>query len=135
MTSKSDTPIATEDRLAIVQLFARYSWAFDARDGDAYADVFMPEGIMEGGPRRMQGREELKAFVARFADAPASQHWVTNTMLTGSRETGIQARSYLVEFEVDESGPRLALVGQYHDSLVHDGSAWRIAHRRFVAIG
>lgn len=50
----------TEDRLAIFELLHRHQIAIDARDGDAYAEVFAPDGRFESPFAEAEGREALK---------------------------------------------------------------------------
>ncbi len=51
---------STEDRLAIYELYARYSWALDTGDTEGYVALFTPdaeatEETREGGARSSQG--------------------------------------------------------------------------------
>lgn len=72
----------TEDRLAIYELFARYSWALDTGDTDAYVALYHPEAeateeTREGGLEIRKGREEIRKLVLKFhnrADFPGHQH-------------------------------------------------------------
>ena len=41
--------MSAEDRLDIFDLFARYSWAYDCGEADAYAAVFTADGVLEDG--------------------------------------------------------------------------------------
>ena len=131
MTTTDDAELSVEDRLEILELFARYSWAFDTGDADAYASVFTEDGVMEGGSKRIAGRDELRAFVRRLWDpAVATQHWTTNHLLSGS-SAACTSTCYLVEVESTDAQAHVALVGCYRDDLVREPDGWHIAHRRF----
>ena len=68
--------------MEIYELFARYSWALDTGDTDAYvalftADAEATEETREGGLEVRQGREEIRRLVLKFherADFPGHQH-------------------------------------------------------------
>jgi|TARA_B110000263_G_C15258731_1_gene487767 hypothetical protein len=126
------TDVSVQDRLNILELLARYSWAFDTGDGPAYAQVFTEDGIMEGGTTRIEGREALEAFVKRlFNPAVPKQHWTTNHRFEPN-EDGCRVYSYLMELEIDEEGNNhVAIVGCYEDDAVRSDLGWLLAHRVF----
>ena len=39
--------MSVEDKLAIQEVIARYSYAYDSRDADAFAQLFVEDGIFE----------------------------------------------------------------------------------------
>ena len=125
--------INTNDRLEIIELFARYSWAIDTGDAEAYASVFVGDGIMQGGTRKFQGTEELKKFVGLiFNTETRTQHWTTNHILTPSK-SGCSVISYLVEFKAhSQDRSEVAVVGCYKDDLTRTEYGWRFVHRRFT---
>jgi hypothetical protein len=40
--------LTADDRIALVDLFTRYAWAYDCSDVDECAAVFTPDGVMAG---------------------------------------------------------------------------------------
>ena len=40
-------PLTTADRLEILELLGRYAHAIDSGDGEAYADCFTDDGVIE----------------------------------------------------------------------------------------
>jgi uncharacterized protein (TIGR02246 family) len=56
--------LSYEDRVAIDALLAGYAYAFDTGDGEAFADLFTPDGsFVNLGVATMTGREALVEFV------------------------------------------------------------------------
>ena len=53
--------LSVEDRLDVQDLIARYAWALDTGDLDAYADCFAEDGWIEHHPPgRCEGREGIR---------------------------------------------------------------------------
>lgn len=73
---------ATEDRVAIMDLYARYSWALDTGDTDGYVALFTEdaeaiEETRDGTIDSRQGRDEIRKLVLKFherEDFPGHQH-------------------------------------------------------------
>lgn len=60
--------VAVIDRLKIQEAVAKYSWAWDSGDLDAYLNCYHPDGALEhpkpdGNPGRFEGREAIRAFL------------------------------------------------------------------------
>jgi uncharacterized protein (TIGR02246 family) len=89
------------DRLEIQELIARYCWALDTRDGDAYAATFVPDGVFDGVATRARGHDELRALPrALHPDQIETQHWVSNLVLEGDAQRAI-AKSYVIAYRSD----------------------------------
>jgi len=73
---------SVQDRLEIIELYARYSWALDTGDTDGYVELFAEDGeateeTREGGLEVRRGREEIRKLVLKFhqrPDFPGHQH-------------------------------------------------------------
>jgi hypothetical protein len=73
---------SVQDRLEIIELYARYSWALDTGDTDGYVLLFAEDGeaseeTREGGLEVRRGREEIRKLVLKFhqrPDFPGHQH-------------------------------------------------------------
>jgi SnoaL-like domain len=98
-------PLSPLDRLEIRELAARYSWADDTADGEAFAAVFTPDGGFGSTRHTVTGHAELAALGRSIAPAPPAgiQHWVTNMVIEGDFE---RARSacYFVLHSIDATG-------------------------------
>jgi hypothetical protein len=66
---------SVEDTLAIHDLYARYSWALDTGDTDAYVQLYAPDAVVletrPEGVREAHGHDGGRDLVLRFHDDPA----------------------------------------------------------------
>ena len=127
-------PVA--DRFAIQEMTARYARAVDARELEAFDDLFTEDcvvlGVGRDGP--IHGREAWKAWVreALLRFGP-TQHLFGNHLIE-LRGNEASMRSYLQATHIvaDDPGASLTLWATYYDELVRDGPAWRIREHRLV---
>ena len=66
---------STEDRLQILELYARYCWALDTGDTDAYVALFTEdaeatEETRDRGLEVRKGRDEIRKLVLKFHQRP-----------------------------------------------------------------
>jgi uncharacterized protein (TIGR02246 family) len=125
--------LSYEDRVAIDALLAGYAYAFDTGDGEAFADLFTPDGsFVNVGVATMTGRDELVDFVnARFEQAPGVRHFTANVLVEPNGD-GATGRAYVWVIRLDGDGPlRLRNTGEYTDEFVRTAAGWRFAKRTF----
>jgi len=137
-------PRYAQDRSEIEDLQARYMFALDWQDAEAYAGTFTEDGILDWAGGIARGREAIKADVrtmrAAFAkkeaaDAPRRpsrlRHFITNVVVKveGERATGT---AYWVEFnnEVRDRWPLLGGYGHYEDELRRVNGQWLFSRRK-----
>ncbi len=119
-------PLSLADRLEIQDLIARYCWALDMRDGDAYAATFTPDGVFEGIGSRGRGHNELRALpLSLHPEAIETQHWVTNTVLQGDGQRAT-SKSYILILRAESY-----YLGHYADELAKVDGRWLFARRQF----
>ena len=125
-------PLTTRDRLEIRELAARYSWADDTADGEAFADVFTPDGIFKSARHNARGHAELAALGRSIAPEPplGIQHWITNLVLEGDTERA-HGRCYFVLHGSERGQVSSSSLGYYEDELVKHDGRWRFAQRHF----
>ncbi len=124
-------PLSVDDRLAILDLAARYSHATDYSDAEALADTFTDDGIFEvagmGEPR--QGRAaHLAAGSAPRPPGVVMRHFISNPVIEGDGDAATM-KLYVEVKNVAAEGKPL-LVGCYYDELRRENGAWKFAHRR-----
>jgi uncharacterized protein (TIGR02246 family) len=136
-TSVEDRLQALEDRQAISDLMLAFGAALDAKDWDAYAELFLEDGsfTIEGQPRF--GREEIVAGPRRDLDRYAAlQHYSTNhkVALAGDAAT---SSHYLIAVHVGDSGEPTVhgdAGGRYDCKCVRTPAGWRFADVELTAI-
>jgi hypothetical protein len=131
-----------DDRAAIKNLQARYMFALDWQDPEAYAATFTANGALVSAIAEVKGREALRAEVVkmrendRAAATPglfpfSRRHVITNLVLDidGDHATG---RAYWTGYINDnpERAPTLESYGHYEDELVKVNGEWLFARRQ-----
>jgi ketosteroid isomerase-like protein len=133
-------PPSLEDRVLIDDLYARYSWALDTGDTDAYVELYTPDAVVyetvPGGTRRIDGRDAIREFVLRFhsnPDFPGRQHRFSQVLIVpdpDGREDRRLVRSYVLTTETkDGYTPTVYWCGQCEDVLRKLDGAWLIEAR------
>jgi 3-phenylpropionate/cinnamic acid dioxygenase small subunit len=127
--------LSTEDRATLHDVYARYAYAFDGADADAWAALFAADGrFAPPGVDEVVGTAALRAFVAaRAADAPGMRHVMSNVLVEAT-DGGARGNAYFLCFRLGPDGLfRLRNFGRYDDEFVHEGGTWKIASRRVVS--
>jgi hypothetical protein len=132
------------DRAAIEDLQARYMFALDWQDAQAYAATFTEDGVLDWAGGIAEGRaaiaEEVRGMRALFsrreaADAPRRpsrlRHFISNVVLKidGDLASG---RAYWVEFNNDnrDRWPFCGGYGHYEDALAKVDGQWLFTRRK-----
>jgi hypothetical protein len=95
------------------------------------ASVFTPDGAFSGDLGTYTGHTELRAWVeSRGPALRATQHFISNLMLTVNRDTILeQSACLIIGPEGDRSG--LQSSGFYRGRVVKHESSWLFATRSF----
>jgi ketosteroid isomerase-like protein len=124
-----------EDRLAINDLFVRYTNALDKGDVATVVDCFTGDATLESPVIGViAGTQAIRAFAERFAAQLAAgqqfRHMITN-IATEIESGGDRARAnaYLLVFITRDGKSRRLPPGRYECALVKEGSAWRFSRR------
>ena len=127
------TALSIEDRLAIEDLFVRYTTALDAGDVETVVGCFTADAVLESPAiGAISGHPAIRAFAERFAAQRAGgtqfRHMVTNIAaeLDGGRA---RASAYLLVFITRDGNSRRLPPGRYQCALVKEGGAWRFSRR------
>jgi 3-phenylpropionate/cinnamic acid dioxygenase small subunit len=127
--------LSPEDRATLHDVYARYAYAFDGADADAWADLFAADGrFAPPNIPEVVGTDALRDFVAsRSADTPGMRHLMSNVLVEGT-DGGAKGRAYFLCFRLGPDGLfRLRNFGRYDDEFVREGGTWKIASRSVVS--
>ena len=126
--------LTTEDQLEIHGLVARYNHAVDSGNGDAYAETFTAEGVLDAGALVVEGREALAAFAKGLPSSMRSpRHIASNLVIEGDGDRAtVNAYVQMYVLAGDPGHPKLAVSGKYVDELVRTGGRWVFARRVFT---
>ena len=131
-TTNRTTTTSAEDRLALVELVARWSHAADERDTAAVrrlltddAEIHVPDSPATQG---------ADAVATRATAAPANQQLrrhVRNTVIDELTDDNASTRSYyLLTTSIDGGRPTTLATGVYTDRMRRTADGWRISERR-----
>ena len=112
--------IGTDDRLAILDMLARYCWLVDAGDGDGWANLWTEDGAFTGIPTPLRGRDQL-----RNVPSGKFKHILSNvTVDPGCSHDEASAMAYSTIYEA--SSGKLMSLGSARYRLVRSVGEWRI---------
>ncbi|GAB3201595.1 hypothetical protein GCM10027062_24210 [Nocardioides hungaricus] len=125
--------VPVEDRLAIQELFARYTWALDTNDGAAVAALFVEDGEFDGSAGSWRGADEIASMVsgAREGDGDfRSQHWTANSVYHGGADR-CEVVSMSIAPAMHDDEFRMSFMAYYVDMCVKRDGQWLFERRRF----
>ena len=122
-----------EDRLAINDLFVRYTNALDRGDVETIVDCFTPDGALDSpAVGRHSGHAAIRAFAERFARfherGAQLRHVISNLMVEIDGDHA-RATCYLLNVLTRNGKSELLAPGRYECDLVKSGGAWRFQRR------
>lgn len=134
----------TEDRMAIIDLYARYCWALDTGDTDGYVALFTDdaealEETPDGTVDSRQGRDEIRKLVLKFhkrADFPGHQHQMAQLVFEPDPEQRPDhwiVRSYAwATINRPPEPPHLHWCGHIRDLVAKIDGNWLIRSKRIM---
>ena len=122
----------------VTRLIYTYTWANDAQDWQACANMFTWDAIFRrpSGGDALKGREAiLEAFLSR--KARVQRHAIANILVDVRSPERVRAKSVIVLYmgdEADDGGlpvqaANSPLIGTYEDLCVLGDGQWRFAER------
>ena len=133
--------MSVEDKLAIQEVIARYSYAYDGKDADAFAQLFVEDGVFEvivpgeSSPAvRLSSRAAIREWAAqrhRLNAASQARHYQSNVLFDELTAETASARTMLLltRQSAPDTAPLLHLTGVYHDKWRKTPEGWRLVHR------
>jgi SnoaL-like domain len=134
----------TQDRLEILELYARYSWALDTGDTDGYVALFAEdaeatEETRTGELEVRKGRAEIRKLVRKFherPDFPGHQHQMSQLVFTpdplGRPEHWV-VRSYAwATINRPPEPPHLHWCGHIRDVIAKVDGTWKIKSKAIM---
>jgi SnoaL-like domain len=129
------------DRLELRALVDRYAVAVDARDAEAFASLFLPDGVLsvhedEGAPPavRYVGADELRSVMELLRFYTRTFHLMANHLsdVRGDEATG---ETYCLAHHLVEDGrglTDLVMFIRYRDAFARTRGGWRFARREVL---
>jgi hypothetical protein len=130
--------LAIEDRLALTDLIAAYSWALDTGDTESLVACFTPDALMVEevfeDPDIWRGHEGIRGLANHYFNAPGfpgRQHHVTQIQWFPQPDGSCKMRAFAFVTECEGEPPYvLRFTGYYHDHAVKGADGrWRFQSR------
>ena len=131
--------LSIEDRLALQDLIAAYSWALDTGDVDGLVACFtedarMIEEVFEE-PDIWAGHDGIRGLAQHYFNAPGfpgRQHHVTQTQFTPRADGAVTMRSFAFVTECKGEPPYLLRFTGWYDDVAVKGNdgRWRFRSRK-----
>jgi hypothetical protein len=128
--------ISVEDRLVILDLYARQSHLIDGGDADGWAATFTADGVFESPTYRLTavGHAELARFAADSNGAALARgvqlrHWIGQVVIDPA-DGGADVLAYLVIVATSCEGSRIDRSVRIVDVLTRTAHGWRVASRK-----
>lgn len=142
MSAPVSPSVGVEDRVAVLDLYARQSHAVDGGDAPGWAGTFTADGVFESPTYQLvaRGREELTEF-ARMSYTAARErgeqlrHHVGAVVIDVGGDDRLKAVAYLLIVATSAQGSRIERSVRIFDELVRTDPGWRVAVRKVVRDG
>jgi ketosteroid isomerase-like protein len=134
--------MSVEEKLAIHEMIARYSYTYDSKDADGFAQLFVEDGVFEifvagkSNPLiRLQSRQAIREWAARRLHERhgrfTSRHYQSGTLFDELSSDSARTRTMVLVTHqgVTEAAPRPTESGVYHDRWRKTPEGWRLVHR------
>ncbi len=134
--------MSIEDRLAIQEVIARYSYAYDSQNPEAFAQLFVENAVFEifvpgrAGPALHLGsraaiREWADRRLHERRDRFSSRHYQSGILFDELTRDSARTRTMVLVTHQERAGsaPRPTASGVYHDQWRRTEAGWRLAHR------
>jgi hypothetical protein len=134
--------LAIEDRLALQDLIADYSWALDTGDVEALVACFTPDARMVEevfeDPDIWEGHDGIRGIAEHYRNAPGfpgRQHHVTQIQWFPQDDGSVKIRAFAFVTECHDEPPyELRFTGYYDDHAVKGEDGKWCFQRRTVRL-
>ena len=122
-----------EDRLAINDLFVRYTTALDGGDVETVVGCFTADAVLESSAIGLiAGHDAIRTFAGRFAalreDGTQFRHMITN-LAAEVADQRARATCYLLVLITRDGKSRQLPPGRYDCELARESGQWRFRRR------
>jgi len=133
--------MSIEDKLAIQEVIARYSYAYDSKDAEAFASLFVPDGVFEimipgeRTPRvRLSSRAAIREWAARrhqLNAASQARHYQSGLVFDDLTAETASSRTMLLLTRqgTADAAPVVDVTGVYSDKWRKTPDGWRLERR------
>ena len=134
--------MSLEDKLAIQEVIAQYSYTWDAKDAERFVALFTEDAVWElfaSGATRPEIRLASRAAIREWAEQRlqrrigrfTTRHYQSGILFDALTSDAARTRTMVLVTSqgVTETAPRSTSSGVYHDQWHKTPEGWRFAHR------
>jgi len=134
--------MSLEDKLAIHEVIAQYSYTWDASDAEGFAKLFMEDAVWElfvpgatSPELRLESRAAIREWaVQRHQERPAGiqhRHYQSGILFEALTLEAARTRTMLLVTRQGptDAAPHLVRSGVYHDQWRKTQAGWRLVQR------
>lgn len=134
--------MSIEEKLAIQEMIAQYSYTYDSNDAEGFAQLFVENGVFEVfvpgksiAAVRLQSRTEIRQWAAQRLQARMgrfiSRHYQGSILFDELTLATAMTRTMVLVTHQGVAAATLhpLLSGIYHDRWHKTPAGWRLAHR------
>lgn len=134
--------IIPEDRFAILEIIAQYSYTYDARDADGFASLFTDVAVwelylsdQETPEIRLESREEIREWAANRLKGREgkinSRHHQSSTVFSNCSSDYAETRTMILvtHHDLGDPHPIPTISGEYRDIWQKTKDGWKFAKR------
>jgi SnoaL-like domain len=116
---------------AVLDVHARYAWAIDGGDAEAWAECFTADGVLRTSrPLEIRGRHALREFAQDWhVLSPAPRRHVSWNLLLGEAHGELSSRCYAALLTTCERGVAVEFTARYRDVYAHGDGGLLLAER------
>ncbi len=131
-----------EARLTIADQLTQYSYRWDSKDSEGFANLFTEDGVMERRREgqvvrgsRVEGRQAIFDYAktshqGRLADRQTRHHFSGLVFLELSADAAVTQNMALITHQTaDDNAPFIASSGIYRNTWRKTSQGWKIAER------
>jgi hypothetical protein len=125
--------LPADQRLGIMDLFARYAWTLDTADPDQFVDLFAEDGTLVISQVRHEGRDGILEYVRELTSRSnwaGTQHYSGQVIIEEASPDRCRVRSYgSIVFRLRDGSSHLRALSLYRDTCVKVGDRWLFSER------
>ena len=139
---RKGTTMSIEDKLAIQEIIAQYSYTYDGTEAEGFAQLFVEDGVFEvfvpgktTASVRLHSRTEILEWATQRLHERTgrftSRHYQSGILFDElTSDSALTRTMVLVTHQgVAAAAPRPTISGVYHDQWRKTHTGWRLAHR------
>jgi hypothetical protein len=127
--------VGETDHVQLAQLVTEIAWRIDHDKADTVHELFVDEGEMSLGQTILRGRDEIREWGRKRADATdCTRHVSTNMRFIADGDDRAEGTTVITQYIDQGAGPGTTVpgaVGEDHDRFVRTDQGWRFVSRSF----